>query len=225
MKKKLLIGLFALLLACGIAGTFWGPDIAQASSSLWDSCPKGKFNDYYPGDCRLYVDTNSDGICDLSQINPAAAVIIPAVTTNPATAASTPAISETAVVSGTDTTAGTATASGANQVDSYYFLPIALACIALYSTTWVLSSAQKMSKLVHRRIWNAALLATMLGSVLLGLERILVKDYNVSISLPFNVLFWHVEISIILGVIGLIHIIWHWRYFARMLGVNTKQEP
>jgi hypothetical protein len=30
-------------------------------------CPHDKINDSYPGECGLYVDQNSDGLCDLSQ--------------------------------------------------------------------------------------------------------------------------------------------------------------
>ena len=36
----------------------------------WGGCPKDKTNDTYPGDCRDYVDTNGDDICDLSQSDP-----------------------------------------------------------------------------------------------------------------------------------------------------------
>lgn len=44
-----------------------------AGALAWDDCPKGIVNDPYPGVCRRYVDTNNDGICDLSQPEPAAA--------------------------------------------------------------------------------------------------------------------------------------------------------
>ena len=36
-------------------------------------CPFGLQNDPYPGECNLYVDTDGDGICDLSRNRPAAA--------------------------------------------------------------------------------------------------------------------------------------------------------
>jgi ABC-type uncharacterized transport system auxiliary subunit len=32
------------------------------------ACPKGLFNDPYPGKCRRYVDNNGNGICDLSEV-------------------------------------------------------------------------------------------------------------------------------------------------------------
>ena len=32
-------------------------------------CPKGMINDPYPGMCKLYVDSNGNGICDYSEAN------------------------------------------------------------------------------------------------------------------------------------------------------------
>jgi len=45
------------------------PTIASTVSA-WDDCPFGEVNDAYPGDCGIYVDTDGDGICDLSQLAP-----------------------------------------------------------------------------------------------------------------------------------------------------------
>lgn len=45
------------------------PMIAS-SVSAWDDCPFGEVNDAYPGNCSRYVDTDGDGICDLSQLAP-----------------------------------------------------------------------------------------------------------------------------------------------------------
>ena len=33
----------------------------------WDNCPFGLEDDLYPGECKRYIDTDRDGICDLSQ--------------------------------------------------------------------------------------------------------------------------------------------------------------
>ena len=46
--------------------------LTGAAALAWDNCPKGLVNDPYPGACRRYEDTNGDGICDLSQPEPAA---------------------------------------------------------------------------------------------------------------------------------------------------------
>ena len=43
---------------------------STASQSYWNTCPKGLVNDPYPGRCGRYVDTDDDGICDLSQSDP-----------------------------------------------------------------------------------------------------------------------------------------------------------
>jgi hypothetical protein len=43
---------------------------AAAVSGAWDNCPKGLTDDPYPGECSRYVDSNDDGICDLSQSDP-----------------------------------------------------------------------------------------------------------------------------------------------------------
>ncbi|WP_456371517.1 hypothetical protein [Methanocaldococcus sp.] len=39
-------------------------------SYAWNDCPFGKVNDPYPGMCRMYIDTNHDGICDHSEPPP-----------------------------------------------------------------------------------------------------------------------------------------------------------
>ena len=44
--------------------------ISASTVSAWDDCPFGEVNDAYPGNCSRYVDTDSDGICDLSQLAP-----------------------------------------------------------------------------------------------------------------------------------------------------------
>jgi len=45
------------------------PMIASTVSA-WDDCPFGEVNDAYPGNCSRYVDTDNDGVCDLSQSAP-----------------------------------------------------------------------------------------------------------------------------------------------------------
>lgn len=112
---------------------------------------------------------------------------------------------------------------------SYYFVPVFLATALLYALTWILSARKVIRTLLHRKIWNVVLLVSMV-SALLGLFLILSIDFNINITLPFNILFWHVEAGIALGIVGVFHILWHWRYFAKMFrvaapnGVEAKKE-
>ena len=211
MKKKIIIIVFSLLLVAGLAGSFWGPSIAEAASAIWNSCPRGEVNDYYPGDCHDYIDTNNDNICDRSQSNPQSSL------TSEASVGSLPVDSSTVTVNSVDSVSATetATAGGStnNNSHSYNLIPVCVAFIVLYSITWILSAMKIMKKTIHRRIWNIVLLISLFGSALLGLARIPSTD----ISLPFNTLFWHVEVSIVLGIVALFHIFWHWRYFTKML--------
>ncbi|MBN1631591.1 MAG: hypothetical protein JW990_17680, partial [Thermoleophilia bacterium] len=68
-KRAALLAAIAVLAISGVLFGFALPSTAVA----WDDCPRGVTTDcVYPGDCRHYVDTNGDDICDRSQSDPAA---------------------------------------------------------------------------------------------------------------------------------------------------------
>ena len=74
-----------------------------AGALAWDNCPKGLVNDPYPGVCRRYIDTNDDGICDLSQPKPAATTTTTeavTTTTKPPETTDTTALAVTTATSG-----------------------------------------------------------------------------------------------------------------------------
>ncbi len=236
MKRKLAIILFSILFVVGLVGTFLGTQIVEAASNIWNSCPRGEVNCDYPGECGSYIDTNGDRICDRSQPAPAVAAVI---ATKPVITGATAAtqITSTSVISGaastalvvipsTTTLASPQTAS--NTVDttasptitlkhSYYFVPVFLVLAILYALTWLLANKKFIKIMTHRKIWNLVLLISMLISALLGLFLILNIDVNFGITLPFNMLFWHVESGIALGAVGAFHIFWHWRYFVKFI--------
>lgn len=64
LKKINIFFVFVFLIAS--LTLYVNVSLAQA----WDSCPFGLENDPYPGECGRYIDTNNDGICDLSQPEP-----------------------------------------------------------------------------------------------------------------------------------------------------------
>ena len=227
MKKKIIITLFSLLLVIGVAGTFWGPSIAEAASDIWNSCTRGKVDCPYPGDCRSYIDTNNDLICDRSQSDPQ-------LISSPATAENSPDDSMI-ITAADDMKAGsneiesntpdvTATDTGSTSAinRSYYLIPVLLIIVILYSLTWILSARKSITIKLHRKIWNVVLLVSAVISAFLGLILILNIDFGTDISLPFNMLFWHVEAGIALGVISLFHIFWHWRYFMKILKITNN---
>ncbi len=52
---------------CDRADAATEPTIASDTTTPTPSCPFGRVNDPYPGQCNRYVDNNHNGICDLSE--------------------------------------------------------------------------------------------------------------------------------------------------------------
>jgi hypothetical protein len=223
MKKKILIIIgVCLLLIVGLAGTFWGSSIAEAASGVWNSCDRGRVNCVYPGDCRSYIDTNKDSICDRSQSNPALKTTTASssnLVSNLNAGSSLGSVSTSSGSAQVDSTAAVDSPATIDSSRSYYFIPILAILVILYSLTWLLSNRKIINTMLHRKIWNMVLLIASAISVLLGLVLILNIDFNTNIVLPFNMLFWHVETGIAFGIIALFHVFWHRRYFAKMMKV------
>ena len=211
--------------------------LIPADAFAWDDCLRGETYCEYPGDCGRYVDTNDDGICDHSQPYPGSddsngilreieedspisdgvsASILSA--PNSANPVYSPAnLEEASLVSEdkrTDANQNPVT-SGRKQV--YHLIPIIVALTLLYLLSHILSKKRVISVATHRKIWNVLLLVTFLGSVILGLFLIIRINFGLEIPLPFSTLFWHVEIGLAMGAISIFHLIWHWKYFVKML--------
>ncbi|MDO8261530.1 MAG: DUF4405 domain-containing protein [Candidatus Magasanikbacteria bacterium] len=111
-----------------------------------------------------------------------------------------------------------------NGKELYNFVPVTLVLIVLYLLTFFLSKKNKISKFTHRRIWNVALLISFLVSALLGLLLVIRINYGWMLNLPFNTTYVHVESGIIMAVISVFHIIWHWQYYACLIKKSKKCE-
>lgn len=98
----------------------------------------------------------------------------------------------------------------------YQLILIALVLALLYLLTYVLAFKKLISILFLRRIWNGLLLISFLGSAILGLMLVIRINYDLYITLPFNMLYWHVEFSTAMAIISLIHLSWYWRFYANM---------
>ncbi len=102
----------------------------------------------------------------------------------------------------------------------YHLLPISLSLILLYIVSHVLSKRNIISIVNHRKIWNALLLVTFLISGILGVLLVIRINFSAVIPLPFNILFWHVEVGIAMMVISMFHILWHWAYFKNLFMIK-----
>ncbi|MFC1871631.1 hypothetical protein ACFLYF_04450 [Chloroflexota bacterium] len=223
--KRRIFSIISILLIIGTIGIF-GSSAASAEDG-WDDCPRGETNCVYPGECRSYVDTNNDGICDRSQPPPQSSTdrdlsivsednsdmyVLDIENVFDDNITSIPGLGDSKSI-------------GDNTIDSrlsYYLGPIILIIGVLYGLSYLLSTKHIIKVVVHRRIWNVILLVSTIISALLGLVLILGIDFGINIFFPFNSLFWHVETGIAMGLIAVFHVVWHWRYFQKMLKPATS---
>jgi len=167
----------------------------------WDDCPLNETDCSYPGDCNRYIDTDNDKICDHSQPAPedrieeiSSAEVVKENINNPI--------------------------NNKRNKMVYHLVPISLILIIIYLFTHILSKKKIISVVYHRKIWNILLLISFLISGILGILLIIEINFGAKFSLPFNILFWHVEVGIAMFAISMFHIFWHWAYFKNVLRVR-----
>ena len=222
--------IFSTLCIISIVGmiSICGSSLVLAEEG-WSDCPRGITNCAYPGKCRSYIDTNNDGICDHSQPAPQENANGDLSVNSTDTPEMSVKVDENigndsidyngAVIAGLDDSSSAVegdVANGSNRL-GYYLIPIIFIISILYGTSYLLSTRRIIKTVVHRRIWNVILLVATIISALLGLFLILGMDFGINVPIPFNSLFWHVEAGIAMGLIAVFHILWHWRYFQKML--------
>ncbi|MDD5648026.1 MAG: hypothetical protein PHY03_03740 [Dehalococcoidia bacterium] len=216
--KKLCIGLLVL----GIL-SFAYPVLAQDSSTLSSSsCHKGNVYCEYPGQCHDYIDSNNDNYCDRSIPTSGAGSGTTAISIAPVNSGyvekDVTVASSNASTSANNSSSGVVSAPG-NSPDSdsrYNLLLIMIILIIAYGITYFLSIKKIIKSSLHMKIWNIALLVSAAIMLILGLLLTLREEYNISIQVPFDMTFWHVETGIIMGIIAVFHIAWHWRYYFRI---------
>lgn len=168
-------------------------------SLAWDDCPKDEVDCPSPGDCNRYIDVDNDEICDHSQ---------PAPEDRDVEIINTQAREDENLI-----------ANNKQNKMTYHLVPISLILVLLYFITHILSKRKIISIVNHRKIWNILLLISFLISGLLGILLIIEINFGIKFPLPFNSLFWHVEVGIAMFVISIFHTFWHWGYFKRMVGM------
>jgi len=162
----------------------------------WNDCPYNETNCPPPGNCNRYVDTDNDKICDRSQ--------------------STLEDRNIEITNTQETNNENLIINNKQNKMIYHLVPISLILILLYFITYIISKKKIISIIDHKKIWNVLLLITFLISGILGIILIIEINFRITIPLPFNMLFWHVEIGIAMFVICTLHIIERWNYFKNI---------
>lgn len=79
----------------------------------------------------------------------------------------------------------------------------------------------------HNKIWNTLLAAAFFATALAGVFLALQINYKWNIPSIKSILKWHVEFGIGMTIAGLIHFLWHLKYygklFAKSIPINDKQ--
>ncbi len=187
----------------------------------WDDCPHGKTNDSFPGECGRYVDTNQDNICDHSQKNPNAINMIRYNKKEKAQEQEVKTEKQVSEIGVNEKSKNKITPNINSQVKktetTYHLIPITAILLGVYFISKILLKTKKIKLLSFRSFWNTLLLISFLFVGLTGVLLIIQVNFSLKVPLPFNVLYWHSEIGIIIFVICIFHIIERWSFFKRML--------
>jgi hypothetical protein len=114
----------------------------------------------------------------------------------------------------------TATTGTLPRQEHYIFLIVILSTL-LYLTSWFLSKKEKISVVTHRKIWNWLLLITFIPTLVTSLLWLLRAEWGIMLRVPFNIEYWHIIFGMIMIMISIFHIIWHWQYYIKK---NKKQN-
>ena len=158
--------------------------VGSVSAGL--DCPYGLVDDPYPGDCGIYIDSNENALCDHSQevLESSEPVVLERIEN---------AASESEMI--------------------YHLVPISVFLVALYFLSVWMTKSKFISLLMRKQFWNILLLSSFVVSGALGVLLILRINTGVDFGLPFDILFWHVDVGIALLVLCIIHAIERWRCF------------
>ncbi len=203
----------------------------------------------HPGECGRYTDTNGDKICDHSQEEPVVDSTIKgqsgqkvvekdasvgsikndeemvAETGDNLNGSSKIVVEASGDLNGNgDVVAGHKVALGDKKVkqrqNKYPLWNIVLGLSVFYALTYFLAKKNVITMINHKKIWNILLTISFLALAVTSVLLIIQFNSGKIFSLGFNILYWHVITGIIMMVIALSHIGWHWRYYKSIFKVR-----
>jgi len=212
--------------------------IAFSSISIyaWDNCPYGLEDDPYPGECKRYIDTDGDGICDRSQPAPEnrnASVILNEENIKEDVKDDNKYFKETdakvtrglfiAEAASNEKTVSDSLSPERKPLPSYHFLEIFFITLLIYFGSKFLAQKLEISLCKEKKFWNVFLLISFISSAGTGMILVFIRDFKWFKSIDFNFLFWHVEFSIVMALLGIFHALWHLKYYLSIFKKKKKE--
>ena len=213
--------------------------VAFSSISIyaWDNCPFGLKDDPYPGECKRYIDTDGDGICDLSQPAPGDRdtniflseenVKDNVIDDNKYSEESDEKVRGgffVAEAASIETTVSDSPYPERKSLPDYNFLEIFLISLLIYFGDKFLARKLEISFCKEKKFWNVFLLISFIGSAGTGMILVFIRDFAWFRSINFNFLFWHVEFSIVMTLLGIFHALWHLKYYLSIFKKKKKVD-
>ncbi|MEA2087653.1 MAG: DUF4405 domain-containing protein [Candidatus Caldatribacteriota bacterium] len=207
------------------------------SIHAWDNCPFGLEDDHYPGECKRYIDTDGDGICDLSQPAPEdrnTNISLSEKNTieNIIDDSKYPEEIDKKVTGGFFIAEAASTKKPVSEsppperksLPDYNFLEIFLISLLIYFSGKFLARKLEISSCKENKFWNVFLLISFIGSAGTGMILVFIRDFDWFKSINFNFLFWHVEFSIVMTLLGIFHALWHLKYYLSIFKKKKKND-
>lgn len=119
----------------------------------------------------------------------------------------------------TDQTGGIDNGSIPGDGTHYNLIPISILLMGGYLFTYYLFSKGILNQQKHRRIWNLLLTTGYMGTGITGVLLILIINLGVKTALNPSIVFWHVELAILMVLGTIIHIHLYWKPFKNIFRV------
>jgi hypothetical protein len=203
----------------------------------WDSCLFGLEDDPYPGECKRYIDTDGDGICDLSQPAPEdrnTSVVLNEENVKKNIIDDSKYSEEidekitggffVAEAASTQKTVSDSPSPKSKSLPDYNFLEIFFVSLLIYFGGKFLARKLEISSCKEKKFWNVFLLISFIGSAGTGMILVFIRDFEWFKSINFNFLFWHVEFSIVMTLLGIFHALWHLKYYLSIFKKKKKDD-
>ncbi len=107
---------------------------------------------------------------------------------------------------------------GKNKSTNTYPVAIVfLSVIIMYGLSYALVAIKKLKAIIHKKFWDIMLGISFFATVTLGIILMLNINYDITLSLPFNVLYWYIITSTFMMTLALLHFLWQKYYYKNFL--------